>query len=81
MLQALLNVAFFNFVMLVIFAIMGVHLYGFDTEAFDADGGPPRDNFHSFGRAFLTCFIILTGEVRHGLQLQSLWRIPTAAVS
>lgn len=59
--EALANVAFFNLVMLVIFAIMGVHLYGFDTPTFD-ELGLPRENFHTFGRAFLTCFQILTGE-------------------
>ena len=58
---ALLNVGFFIVVWLVIFAVMGIHLYGFDAEKFVEDG-LPRDNFHDFPRSFLTCFIILTGE-------------------
>lgn len=61
---AILNVIFFNIVMLVIFAIMGVHLYGFDTPAFDADG-LPRENFHTFGRAFLTCFQVRSAGRQH----------------
>ena len=57
----LMNVVFFITVWLVIFAIMGIHLYGFDTPTFEVDG-LPRDNFHSFGRSLLTCYILLTGE-------------------
>ena len=37
---ALLNVCLFNGVMLVIFGIMGVHLYGFDTPFFEEHGLP-----------------------------------------
>ena len=59
--SSLLNVAFFITVWLVIFAVMGIHLYGFDTDTFEVDG-LPRTNFHSFGTAFLTCYILLTGE-------------------
>jgi len=59
--SSLLNVVFFITVWLVIFAVMGIHLYGFDTPTFDVDG-LPRDNFHNFGRSFLTCYILLTGE-------------------
>ena len=59
--DSLLNVVFFILVWLVIFAVMGIHLYGFDNPVFEADG-IPRDNFHSFGRSWLTCYILLTGE-------------------
>ena len=59
--DSLLNVIFFITVWLVIFAVMGIHLYGFDTETFEVDG-LPRDNFHNFGRSWLTCYILLTGE-------------------
>ena len=59
--QALLNVGFFVTVWLVIFAVMGIHLYGYDNEVFERDG-IPRDNFHNFPRSLLTCFVVLTGE-------------------
>ena len=58
---ALLNVVFFIAVWLVILAVMGIHLYGFDSKVFAADG-LPRDNFHSFPRSLLTCYVILSGE-------------------
>jgi hypothetical protein len=58
---ALLNVLFFITVWLVIFAVMGIHLYGHDNEVFNQDG-IPRDNFQNFPRSLLTCFIVLTGE-------------------
>ena len=59
--QALLNVVFFISVWLVIFAVMGIHLYGYDDELFQRDG-LPRDNFHNFPRSLMTCYIVLTGE-------------------
>ena len=59
--EALLNVGFFVMVWLVIFAVMGIHLYGYDNEVFERDG-LPRDNFHNFPRALLTSYVVLTGE-------------------
>eukprot|EP01043_Picozoa_sp_COSAG02_P004215 COSAG02_NODE_108_length_36286_cov_19.437478_18_plen_1405_part_00 len=59
--EALLNVMFFIAVWLVIFAVMGIHLYGHENEVFAADG-IPRDNFQNFPRSLLTCYIVLTGE-------------------
>jgi hypothetical protein len=59
--SALLNVCLFITIWMVIFAVMALHLYGFDAPAFD-EHGLPRENFHNFWRSLLTCFVVLTGE-------------------
>eukprot|EP00329_Picozoa_sp_Boothbay-MS584-11_P008238 72349_4 len=58
--KALLNVCLFIVIWLVIFAVMGIPLYGVNSP--DYPDGLPRENFNSFGRSFLTCFVILSGE-------------------
>ena len=43
--EALLNVMFFNLVMLVIFAIMGVHLYGYNNEVWHTRRSLPSNKW------------------------------------
>lgn len=57
--RSILSLLFLLFLFIMIFAMLGMHLFGGE---FNTDEGTPQENFDTFAISLLTVFQILTGE-------------------